>query len=157
MKLTPYILIILFTIGFTACKKKQTVTLQAQNLTNLSDGSHYAGAHYMVIERRSGLSIDGIKSKTLVDDYLDANGRASFEIKMKNNRTYVLGLAKPENICYTEITIEYFLDHNKNNNITFKYGPCGYLRNLSKNVNCEGSNDKMQLKFYYSDNPDIYI
>jgi len=157
MKILKLIVVVLIITSITSCKKKSSVVIQAQNLTNLSDGSHYASAHYMVIERRSGLSIDDIKSKTLVDDYLDVNGRASFEIKMKNNRTYVLGIAKPENICYTEITIEYFLDHNKNNNITFKYAPCGFYRPLYKNINCEGTDDKMQYKFYYTDNPDIYI
>jgi len=73
MKLNPYILIILLTIGFTACKKKQTVTLQAQNLTNLSDGHHYAGMNYVILER--GYFFNH-KSNGIASGQLDANGRA---------------------------------------------------------------------------------
>jgi len=45
MKTLKYILPLLF-LGLLACKKQHTVTIQAQNYTNISDGSHYAGMCY---------------------------------------------------------------------------------------------------------------
>ncbi|MGV6861100.1 MAG: hypothetical protein ACWA41_04980 [Putridiphycobacter sp.] len=152
MKKITYIFIL--TVLLTACKKQHTVTIQAQNLTNLLDGSHYAGMNYVVLER--GYFFNH-KSNGIATGQLDANGRAVIDVKLKKNLDYVLGIQKPDDVCYTEVTIEYPVNYKEENDITFKYAPCGYLRNLSKNVNCEGSSDKMQLKFYYSDNPDIYI
>jgi len=69
----------------------------------------------------------------------------------------VLGIQKPEDVCYSEVELEYPINYNEENNITFKYAPCGFYRPLYKNINCEGTDDKMQYKFYYTYNPDIYI
>ena len=44
-----------------------------------------------------------------------------------------------------------------NNTFNFEYATCGELSIPSKNINCEGVDDKMQMKYYYTDNPDIYI
>jgi len=148
------ILIVVTFLLFTACKKQHTVTIQAQNLTNISDGSHYAGMNYVILER--GYMFNH-KSNKIAYGQLDANGRAVIDVKLKKSLDYVLGIATPSNVCYTEVELEYPINYNKDNNINFNYALCGYVSVPSKNVNCEGLNDKMQFKYYYSNKPEIYI
>ncbi|MGV6861639.1 MAG: hypothetical protein ACWA41_07690, partial [Putridiphycobacter sp.] len=142
------------TVLLTACKKQHTVTIQAQNLTNLSDGSHYAGMNYVILERGYFLNH---KSNGIATGQLDANGRAVIDVKLKKNLDYVLGIQKPDDVCYTEVEIEYPINYKEENNITFNYTSCGYVSTPSKNVNCEGIDDKMQFKFYYSNDSNIYL
>jgi hypothetical protein len=153
MKTLKYILPILL-FGLMACKKQHTVTIQAQNLANSADGSYYAGMNYVILER--GYFFNH-KSKTVAFGQLDDNGRAVVELDMKKNLDYVLGIATPVNICYTEVELEYPINYNEENNITFNYAPCGSVNVPYKNVNCEGGTDKMRYKYYYTGNPDIYI
>ena len=131
------------------------VVIQAQNISNSADGSHYAGATYGIVENWT--PVFDLKSKSVAQGVLDANGHAAFDLKMKPNRRYYLGIQTPDNVCYTEITLQESLDREKNNTFNFEYAPCGELSIPSKNINCEGIDDKMQFKFYYTDNPDIYI
>ena len=84
----------------TACKKKSTVTIQAYNINNPTDGSHYAGMEYVIVESLSSLYLS--KSKRVAYGVLDQNGHASVDIKMNGNRKYILSVGKPENICYRE-------------------------------------------------------
>ncbi len=149
-----YIALIFSLLSITACRKKHTVTIQAQNLVNPTDGSHYAGMNYVILER--GYFFNH-KAKGIASGQLDANGRAIIDVKLKKNLDYVLGIQKPDDVCYTEVEIEYPINYKEDNNINFNYAPCGYLRNLSKNVNCEGQDDKMQFKFYVTVDPNIYI
>ena len=137
-----------------ACKKQHTVTIQAQNLLNPTDGSHYAGMNYVILER--GYFFNH-KANGIASGQLDENGRAVIDVKLKKNLDYVLGIQKPDNVCYTEVTLEYPINYNEENNITFNYAPCGYCRILYKNINCEGADDKMQFKFYVTEDSDIYI
>ncbi|MGV6861123.1 MAG: hypothetical protein ACWA41_05095 [Putridiphycobacter sp.] len=153
MKKLSYIFIL--AVLLTACKKKSAVTIQAQNLLNEADGSDYAGMVYSVLERKTTYA--GEESKLIKEGVLDENGHASFDIKMGSFKNYVVGIQKPDNICYTEVTIEEYLEHNKNNVINFNYAPCGYVNVPTNNVNCEGPTDQFRYKYYYSDNPDIYI
>jgi len=149
------ILIVITTLLlFTACKKNHTITLQAQNLTNSADGSHYAGMKYGVFERGYTFSDN---NNVLAKGTLNQNGKAVFDVKLNRNLDYVLGIQKPDNVCYTEITLEYPIEFNEDNTINFDYSPCGYLRPLEKNINCEGNTDEFRFKFHYSDDPDIYI
>jgi hypothetical protein len=89
MKTLKYILPLLF-LGLLACKNKPTVTIQAQNLVNVSDGSHYADMKYVVVERRVGVFEN--KYKTVKKGVLDDNGHAEFTLYRKANRTYDLGI-----------------------------------------------------------------
>jgi len=155
MKTLKYIILIIALIGITACRKKHTVTLQAQNLTNVSDGSHYAGMKYIIVERRVGAFEN--KYKTVKEGLLDDNGYANFDLRMHFNRTYDLGIQKPDNICYTEVGIKYPLKDGQNNNITFNYAPCGWVKIYTNNINCEGSTDKLQYIYTYEKGYDIYI
>ena len=139
---------------FTACKKNHTITLQAQNLTNSADGSHYAGMKYGVFERGYTFSDN---NNVLAKGTLNQNGKAVFDVKLNRNLDYVLGIQKPDNVCYTEITLEYPIEFNKDNTINFDYSPCGFVKIPTNNVNCEGGEDKMQYKYYYTDNSDIYM
>jgi hypothetical protein len=50
-----------------------------------------------------------------------------------------------------------FLDHNSSISVDINYAPCGYVNVPYNNINCEGVDDKMQYKFYYTENTDIYI
>ncbi|MGV6861120.1 MAG: hypothetical protein ACWA41_05080 [Putridiphycobacter sp.] len=153
MKKLSYIFIL--TVFLTACKKKSAVTIQAQNLLNEADGSDYAGMVYSVLERKTTYA--GEESKLIKEGVLDENGHASFDIKMGSFKNYVVGIQKPDNICYTEVTIEEYLEHNKNNVINFNYAPCAYYDIRTNNINCEGDDDEFRFRFYYTDNPDIYI
>jgi hypothetical protein len=153
MKNLFYILIILALA--TACKKKSMVVIQAQNYLDNTNGSGYAGMAYGIVENWT--PVFDLKSKSVAQGVLDANGHAAFDLKMKPNRRYYLGIQTPDNVCYTEITLQESLDHEKNNTFNFDYAPCGVLDIKSNNINCEGPDDKFRYKYYYSKNPDIYI
>jgi hypothetical protein len=116
MKNLIYILLCLALV--TACKKKTMVVIQAQNINNTVDGSDYAGMTYGIQESYTPLF--DLKTKSVAQGVLDENGRATFELKMNPNRKYDLGIQKPDNICYTEITLQERLDHEKNNTFNFK-------------------------------------
>ena len=140
--------------GTTACRKKHTVTIQAHNLLNPADGSHYAGMNYVILER--GYFFNH-KSNKIAYGQLDENGRAVIDVKLKKNLDYVLGIGTPSNVCYTEVELEYPINYKEDNTINFNYAPCGWVNVPTNNVNCEGENDKMQYRYYVTDNPDIYI
>jgi hypothetical protein len=142
----------------TGCHKKTTsiITLQLQNLTDQTDGSHYANIRYNIVKTRPGYGI-GKKAELIVAEDLNQNGYASFELEMNSKYNYSLAFARPDNICYTEVPPEYYMDINETNTITFNYAPCGNVIVPTNNINCEGQTDKMQYKYYYTDNPDIYI
>ena len=146
---------ILFLTLTAACKKKTMVVIQAQNYLDNSDGSDYAGMSYSIVE--SWTPVYDLKTKRVAEGVLDANGHASFDLKMKNNRKYDLGIQTPDNVCYTEITLQERLDHVKNNTFNFNYATCGELDIKSNNINCEGNSDELRFRYYYSDNPDTYI
>jgi len=151
MKYLTFI-ILLFCLA-TSCKKKTSVVIQAQDYIT-GDGSAYAGQEYAVAE--SWTPFLETKSEIVATGFLDANGQASLTLKMKNNRKYVLGVSQPDNICYGGL-VQHYLDHEKNNNVNFKYASCGNLDIKSNNINCEGSDDEFRYKYYVSSNPDIYI
>ncbi|PWH84760.1 hypothetical protein [Brumimicrobium oceani] len=151
MKKTIYIVLILFFAA--SCKKKTSVVIQAQDYIT-GDGSAYAGQEYAVSE--SWTPFQETKSKIVATGFLDDNGKASFNLKMKNNRKYVMGVSQPDNICYGGL-VQHYLDHEKNNLVIFEYTHCGYLDIKSNNINCEDANDEFRYKYYVSSNPDIYI
>ena len=131
------------------------VVIQAQNYLDISDGSDYAGMNYSIVE--SWTPVYDLKTKNVATGVLDENGHAEFDLKMKNNRKYDLGIQTPDNVCYTEITLQERLDHEKNNTFNFNYAACGAFNLKYTNVNCTGNNDMFQLKYYVIDNPEIYI
>lgn len=150
-----YLSIILFiSLTLISCKKSHIVTIQAQNLNNVADGSHYANMAYVVLERGYTFSS---KATKLAEGALDENGYTFFDLKMKKNRDYVLGIQEPDNVCYTEITIEHPINYNETNTINFNYTSCGNVIIPTNNINCEGINDTLRYKYYYTSNPDIYI
>jgi hypothetical protein len=142
----------------TGCHKKTTsiITIQLQNVNNQTDGSHYANIRYNIVKTRPGYGI-GKKAELIVAEDLNQNGYASFELEMNSKYNYSLAFARPDNICYTEVPPEYYMDINETNNITFNYAPCGYINLPRININCEGLNDKFRYKYFYSQDKDIYI
>lgn len=149
----------LFLLGFlllsvaTACKKKTNVVIQAQDYIT-GDGSAYAGMEYAVVA--TWTPVYDTKSEIVATGFLDENGHAAFDLKMKNNRKYILGVSQPDNICYGGL-VQHYLDYEKNNNVNFEYLKCGLANIHRENVNCEGETDELRYKFYYTQNPDIYI
>ncbi|PKR82060.1 hypothetical protein CW751_01610 [Brumimicrobium salinarum] len=143
---------LLFFFG-VSCKKETSVVIQAKDY-NTGDGTAYAGQEYAVAE--SWTPFQETKSKIVATGFLDANGQASFNLKMKNNRKYVLGVSEPDNICYGGL-VQHYLEHEKNNLVDFEYLACGYINLPRVNTNCEGPNDKFRYKYYYTDDKDIYI
>jgi len=136
-----------------SCKKKTNVVIQAQDYIT-GDGSAYAGMEYAVVE--AWTPVLETKSKIVATGFLDDNGHAAFDLKMKNNRKYILGVAQPDNICYGGV-VQYYLDHEKNNNVTFEYLKCGAANIHLENINCEGGTDVIKHVYYYTQNLDIYI
>lgn len=114
----------------TSCKKKTAVVIQAQDY-NTGDGTAYAGQEYAVSE--SWTPFQETKSKIVATGVLDDNGKASFNLKMKNNRKYVLGVSEPDNICYGGL-VQHYLEHEKNNLVIFEYAHCGYLKFILNNT-----------------------
>jgi hypothetical protein len=149
---------ILLTILTTGCHKKTTsvITLQLQNLTDQTDGSHYANIRYNIVKTRPGYGI-GKKAELIVADDLNQNGYASFELEMSSKYNYSLAFARPNNICYTEVPPEYYMDINETNTITFNYAPCGNVIVPTNNINCQGIYDTIRYIYQFENNPDIYI
>nr|WP_299204429.1 hypothetical protein [uncultured Brumimicrobium sp.] len=132
---------LLFFFG-VSCKKETSVVIQAQDY-NTGHGTAYAGQEYAVSE--SWTPFQETKSKIVATGVLDDNGKASFNLKMKNNRKYVLGVSEPDNICYGGL-VQHYLDHDKNNTVNFKYAQCSYLKINLNNVNCFDNNDQMHFR-----------
>src|SRR5690554_1795691 len=95
MKHLLYIALIFFFAG--NCKEETSVVVQAKDV-NTVDGTAYAGQEYAVSESWSAFF--ETKSKIVATGFLDANRQPSFNLKMKNNRKYVLGVSEPDNICF---------------------------------------------------------
>src|SRR5690554_4116782 len=139
MKNLIYISFIIFFA--VSCKKETSVVIQAKDY-NTGDGTAYAGQEYAVSE--SWTPFQETKSKIVATGFLDDNGKASFNLKMKNNRKYVLGVSEPDNICYGGL-MQHYLDHEKNNTVTFEYAECVYIKIKIDNVNCQGPGNEMVL------------
>jgi hypothetical protein len=127
----------------TSCKKETTVVIQAQDYI-AGEGSAYAGQEYAVVE--TWTPFQETKSEIVSEGFLDADGKASFNLKMKNNRRYILGASTPDNICYGGL-VQHYLDHEENNTIIFQYAHCSYLKINFNNVNCFDNTDI--FKFFY--------
>lgn len=136
-----------------SCRKNSTVTIQAQNINNTSDGSAYAGMEYYVVE--TWIPYLESKSERIASGTLDANGKAVFDVKMKPSRGTVVNVSQPDNICYGSISQS--LEHQVSNTVNFEYATCGMLDIKSNNINCEGTSDEFRFRYYYSDDPDVYI
>jgi hypothetical protein len=149
---------VFLTLVFASCHKKteSKISIQMHNLNNYASGSHYANVRYNIVETRIGFGI-GKKAKLIVADNLDANGHAELTLKMKADYSYSLAFATPDNICFNDIPFEHLLNHNETNNVDFNYAACGYFDIRTNNVNCESIDDEVRFRFYYTDNPDIYI
>ena len=147
------LLTFLVLLAITSCKKKTTVSIQARDYITGS-GAAYAGQKYVVNETWS--PVQEVKVKTVSEGFLDQNGFASFDLKMKGNRKYILAVDQPDNICYGGVT-QYYLEHQKSNVVDFEYAKCGYINLPRVNVNCEGATDEFRYKHYVTANPDIYI
>jgi hypothetical protein len=154
MKQLTILIMLLTVFSITACRKKHTVTIQAHNLVNPADGSHYAGMNYVILER--GYFFNH-KSNKIAYGQLDENGRAVIDVKLKKSLDYVLGIGTPTNVCYTEVELEYPINYKADNNINFNYAPCGWVNVPTNNVNCEGNNDTLRYKFYYTKDLNVYI
>jgi hypothetical protein len=128
-------------LALVSCKKSTLVTIQAQDYLT-GDGSAYAGMEYAVAETWTPYL--ETKSKIVKTGFLDENGYASFDLKMKNNRSYILGVSQPENMCYGGLQ-QHYLDHEKNNAITFEYAHCAYSKLILNNASCIGPEDKLIL------------
>jgi len=130
----------LILIAVSSCKKKTTVSIQAQDYITGS-GAAYAGQEYAVSE--SWTPVYETKSKIVSSGFLDQNGFVSFDLKMKNNRKYVLGVRQPDNICYGGV-VQHYLEHEKSNVVEFKFSKCSYLKFILNNMNCFDSNDQVK-------------
>ncbi|MBK9191374.1 MAG: hypothetical protein IPM77_07585 [Crocinitomicaceae bacterium] len=134
------LILVLFTVVVLSCKKSTLVVIQAEDYVT-GEGSAYAGMEYAVSE--AWIPFFETKSKIVATGYLDENGYASFDLKMKNNRKYILGVSEPENICYGGL-MQHYLEHEKNNHIAFKYSTCSYLKIIVNNINCVDENDEIK-------------
>ncbi|MFT4599837.1 MAG: hypothetical protein ACI857_000004 [Arenicella sp.] len=137
----------------TSCKKKTTVTIQAQDYIT-GEATAYAGMDWAVSENWT--PVLEAKSKIVASGTLDDNGYANFDLKMNPNRKYVLGVSQPDNICVGGLILE-SLDHESTNNFTIEYLECGFVSVPFENINCFNSNDKMWFKYYYTENPEFYM
>lgn len=137
--------IILYTlfIGLllTSCKKTRVV-IQANDLVS-GGGNAYAGMEYAVVEKWTPLFEP--KTKIVHTGFLNENGHATFDIKMKNNKKYIVGVAQPDEICFGGL-IGHYLEHDKNNLVNFNYASCGYLKFIRINTNCFDENDKIEYQ-----------
>lgn len=131
-----------FLLTLCSCKKATHVEIQAEDYITGS-GNAYAGMEYAVVE--TWIPFFETKSKIVKTGYLDEDGYASFDLKMKNNRKYILGVSQPENICDGGL-MQHYLEHEKNNDVNFKYAQCAYLKLVINNVSCLGPEDELKYK-----------
>ena len=141
MKNLFFTLIVLFLS--TACKKNIPIVIQAQNHININDGSAYAGAYYKIFEKKWPFSVSPYK--ILREGYLDDNGKATFDIELKNNKENTLSIAIAQHTYYQDLNNKHLIDE-KNNIINFKYATYGHLKFILNNVNCNGQNDTIKFK-----------
>ena len=152
-------LVLFLLVFFSSCKKKTTVTIQAQDYLSGS-GEDYAGKAYVVSEIwwSKGL-FPKANGKTLKSGTLDAKGHASFEVKMRKGRDHILELSHPASICYNSIEeggVYQELADEKTNVFNFQFLKGGYVKILHNNINCEGSSDDLVYEYKYSSEPSIH-
>jgi len=133
-------LIILFLVSLTllSCKKERAFHITA---TNVATGERIPNLHYYVVEASAGSFEE--KTKTIREGYLDANGEAKFNMKIKNKK-HVIRVVEPENNCYSE-NISLTFGSKEDFKADFKFAPCGYIKIKINNVNCEGPSDDFKL------------
>jgi len=137
-------LILILLIGLVAsCKKNHHVIhVKARNIVTGS-GETYAGLKFSVVAKTPG--IFEAHYKNVYEGYLDANGEATFDLKMKNNKSYSLGIELPEGTEYFN-DLYFSLKHDlKNQSVIVEFVPRAYLKLIINNDNCLGSNDTLRL------------
>ena len=139
-------LMILFSvfIFFSSCEKNHHVIhVSATNIVTGS-GSQYEGLKFSVVATTSGVFESNYKN--VYEGYLDQNGQASFDLKMKNNKSYKLGIELPENSCYFN-DLYFSLKHDlKTQTVNIVFAPCAFLKLDITNINCMGINDSMRFR-----------
>jgi len=140
------IFILLISLFFFSCKKKQTIHITAKNAAT---GEPYPGLTYYVVTYKNVLKpYGGTKSKTVATGTLDENGEAYVTERLSKNNGHGVRVVEPENSCYNKNIQLYFSDET-NFKAEFEFAECAYLKQNITNINCIDVNDYMVL---YSDN-----
>lgn len=141
-----YLYVLSLVLVLFSCKKSRVV-IQTNDVI-AGNGSGCAGMRYEVVEKSTPFF--EAKVKTVAEGVLDENGHAAFDLKMKNNKQYVLGVEQPDTVHFgNENFLMNYLENEKNNVITINYAMRTYLKIIINNTNCGGANDTMRL--YLSD------
>ncbi len=156
MKNYIYLFVILFLL--ISCNKKQEIRITALNPAN---GEPWPGLHYSITQEKTGAFSENYK--VIHEGFLDANGKAVAQVKMKN-ASYRIDIEDPGNTCY-ENEVQYtFAKNDTNFDFVFELVPCGKLQINIQNTNCQGVSDTLSIyrthsiSDYYSNvpNPAIY-
>ena len=132
-------LLILFAV--VSCGKKQEIRISAINPAN---GEPWPGLHYSITQQKTGAFSE--KEKVIAEGFLDANGKAVEEVRMKN-ASYEVNIENPGNICYLNNASYTFSKNDGNYDLVFEMASCAYLKLKFENINCEGPGDNFKL--YY--------
>ncbi len=136
MKILIFISIFLLLIS---CGKKQEIRIPALNPVT---GEPWAGLHYSITTEKTGAFSENYK--VIHEGFLDANGKAVTQVKMKN-ASYRIDIENPGNTCY-ENEVQYSFTKNDSNFIfVFELAPCAYLQRKVKNVNCFNASDQIAI------------
>jgi hypothetical protein len=138
--ITTMVLILVFLVS---CGKNRTFKIKAINPVT---GQGYAGLSYIITATKS---VSGGEKKVFEETgFLNENGEAIVQLKVKPNRTYNIGCKEPPNTCYTkDIKFTYGIEDEANPTFQFEYAECANMKFKIKNINCQGPND--HFKLYY--------
>lgn len=130
---------LLFLIFIFGCEKNHhVINVKA---TNIVTGEPYEGLKISVVQQTPGVFESNYKN--VYEGFLDANGEATFDLKMKNNKSYQLGIELPENTCYFN-DLYFSLKHDlEAQNVEVEFAPCAYLQLKINNINCLGAEDTL--------------
>ncbi len=127
------IFILLISLFFFSCKKKQTIHITAKNAAT---GEPYPGLTYYVVTYKNVLKpYGGTKSKTVATGTLDENGEAYVTERLSKNNGHGVRVVEPENSCYNKNIQLYFSDET-NFKAEFEFAECAYLKFQYKNISC---------------------
>lgn len=135
------ILITLFNLIIGCQKNHHVINVKA---TNIVTDEPYEGLKISVVQQTPGVFES--KYKNVYEGFLDANGETTFDLIMKNNKSYQLGIELPENTEYFN-DLYFSLKHDQEiQNVTVDFAPKAYLKFRYFNSSCFDSDDSIRVE-----------
>ena len=148
---TYYVLILLASLFLSSCRRSREYTTVEFIVVNPVNGEPFVGMPVKLMEE-SGKSF-GSSGKEIFEAVTDANGRASVTFRAKKGSdTWYYPYIKDEILGVSGFDFaylkrpymsSYFIKKDQYNEARYEITYYAYLKQITKNVNCEGSNDTL--------------